>query len=63
MSTASSYDFVVVWAGTAELTLAAPLSESGKFSVVVIEAAVNSQGDPIIDMPGYFGADVGAIYD
>ncbi|CAO1633866.1 unnamed protein product [Jaminaea pallidilutea] len=57
------YDYIVVGAGTAGLAVAARLSESGKNSVAVLEAGPSGLGDPIIDIPGQFGADLGTKYD
>lgn len=59
----TSYDFLIVGAGTAGLALAARLSESGKYTVGVLEAGISGLGVPIIDIPGDFGADLGTIYD
>lgn len=59
----TSYDYVVVGGGTAGLALAARLSECGEYTVGVLEAGISGFGDPIIDIPGDFGADVGTIYD
>lgn len=59
----SSYDYIIVGAGTAGLALAARLSESGKYTVGVLEAGISGLNAPIIDIPGYFGADIGTIYD
>jgi len=60
---ASSYDYIIVGGGTAGLTLAARLSESGHYKVGVLEAGRSGMGDPIVDIPGDYGADVGTIYD
>jgi choline dehydrogenase-like flavoprotein len=59
----ASYDYIVVGGGTAGLALAVRLSECGKHTVGVLEAGISGFGDPIIDIPGNFGADVGTIYD
>ena len=59
----SSYDYIVVGAGTAGLALASRLSESGKYTIGILEAGTSGLGVPIIDIPGDFGADIGTIYD
>ncbi|KDN45610.1 GMC oxidoreductase [Tilletiaria anomala UBC 951] len=60
---ASGVDYVVLGGGTAGLTVAARLSEGGKYTVAVLEAGPDGRGDPIIDTPGQFGADLGTKYD
>lgn len=59
----SSYDYIIVGAGTAGLALAARLSESGEHSVGVLEAGISGLNASIIDIPGYFGAGVGTVFD
>lgn len=59
----ASYDYIIVGGGTAGLALASRLSESGEYTVGVLEAGISGLGVPIIDIPGYFGADVGTIFD
>jgi hypothetical protein len=59
----SSYDYIVVGGGTAGLTVAARLSENGRYTVGVLEAGGSGFGDPIVDIPGEFGADLGTKYD
>ncbi|PWY97515.1 alcohol oxidase [Testicularia cyperi] len=58
-----TYDYVVVGAGTAGLTVAARLSEGGKYSVGVLEAGGSGFNVSIVDIPGQFGADLGTVYD
>lgn len=58
-----AYDYLVVGGGTAGLAVAARLSESGEYTVGVLEAGISGLGAPIIDIPGDFGADVGTVYD
>lgn len=58
-----TYDFLIVGAGTAGLTLAARLSENGKYTVGVLEAGISGFNVSIIDTPGAYGADVGTIFD
>lgn len=58
-----SYDYLIVGAGTAGLALAARLSESGEYTVGVLEAGISGLGDPIIDVPGKFGAGIASVYD
>ena len=60
---ATSYDYVIIGGGTAGLALAARLSQNGKYTVGVLEAGISGLGDPIIDIPGDFGADLGTEYD
>jgi hypothetical protein len=59
----SSYDYLIVGGGTAGLTVAARLSKNGRYTVGVLEAGGSGMGDPIVDIPGKYGADVGSIYD
>lgn len=49
--------------GTAGLVLAARLSESGTHTVGVLEAGGSGLGDPLIDVPGMFGATIASKYD
>lgn len=60
---ASSYDYIIVGGGTAGLTLAARLSQSGQYTVGVLEAGSSGLGVPIIDIPGDLGADLRTEYD
>jgi hypothetical protein len=59
----SSYDYIIVGAGTAGLALAARLSENGQHTVGVLEAGMSGLGIPIIDIPGDFGAGIRTVYD
>jgi hypothetical protein len=59
----TNYDYLVVGGGTAGLALATRLSESGKYTVGVLEAGTSGLGVPIIDIPGDFRLDIGTIYD
>lgn len=58
-----TFDYLVVGGGTAGLVVAARLSESGEYSVGVLEAGINGFNTSIIDIPGEFGADLSTIYD
>lgn len=57
-----AYDYVIIGAGTAGLAVAAKLSESGKYSVGVLEAGPDGFGDPINEIPGQFGANLATKY-
>jgi choline dehydrogenase-like flavoprotein len=50
----SSFDYVIVGAGSAGCVLANRLSENGKFSVCVLEAGPADKS-PLINIPGAFG--------
>ena len=53
------FDYVVVGAGSAGCTLAARLTESGKYSVLLLEAGASDNGGPgvrEIYHPNYYGA-------
>lgn len=60
--TSKSYDYVIVGAGTAGLAVAAKLSESGKYSVGVLESGPDGFGDPVNTIPGQFGANLATKY-
>ncbi|KAG2005782.1 pyranose dehydrogenase [Coprinopsis cinerea AmutBmut pab1-1] len=51
-----TFDYVVVGAGTAGLTLATRLTEDENVSVLVLEAGIHHHGDPNIDVPAQYGA-------
>ena len=57
-----AYDYVIVGAGTAGLAVAAKLSESGKYSVGVLEAGPDGKDDPRNSIPGQFGANLATQY-
>lgn len=46
------YDYIIVGAGTAGLALAARLSQSGKYTVGVLETGIDAEGVAIVDIPG-----------
>ncbi|PBK63887.1 alcohol oxidase [Armillaria solidipes] len=51
-----TFDYLIVGAGTAGLTLASRLAEDRNVQVGVIEAGVFHENDPLIDVPGNIGA-------
>ncbi|RXW15191.1 hypothetical protein EST38_g10664 [Candolleomyces aberdarensis] len=51
-----SFDYIVVGAGTAGLTLASRLTEDEKLNVLVLEAGESHYDDPNVDIPAQFGA-------
>ncbi|KAL1744312.1 GMC oxidoreductase [Schizophyllum fasciatum] len=60
---ASAFDYIVVGAGSAGMTVAARLSEDPSVKVGVIEAGDTALGEDKIDVPGMFGAGIGTVYD
>ncbi|KAB5515471.1 hypothetical protein GE09DRAFT_1013087 [Coniochaeta sp. 2T2.1] len=57
------YDYLVIGGGTAGLVVAARLSEDPSLTVGVLEAGPVVVGDPEIEIPGLYGATLGAKYD
>ncbi|KAL1753254.1 GMC oxidoreductase [Schizophyllum commune] len=60
---AETFDYVVVGAGSAGMTVAARLSEDPSVKVGIIEAGGTALGDDRIDVPGMFGAGLNTVYD
>ncbi|SLM34007.1 Glucose-methanol-choline oxidoreductase, N-terminal [Lasallia pustulata] len=58
-----SYDYVVVGCGISGLVVANRLSEDSSVQVLCIEAGEPDQGEDVIDIPVYVGADIGGVYD
>ncbi|KAK0184559.1 alcohol oxidase [Armillaria mellea] len=52
---AHTFDYLIVGAGTAGLTLASRLTEDRNVQVGVIEAGVYHENDPLVDVPGNIG--------
>ncbi|KAF8581677.1 GMC oxidoreductase [Ramaria rubella] len=51
----SHFDYLVVGGGTAGIAVAAKLSESGEYTVGVIDSGEYLKDDPLIQVPGRFG--------
>ncbi|KAJ7590009.1 hypothetical protein C8J56DRAFT_936647 [Mycena floridula] len=50
-ATSNIFDYILVGAGTAGLTLAARLTEDSATTVLVLEAGESHLGDPVVDIP------------
>lgn len=57
------FDYVIVGAGTAGLTLANRLSENPNITIAVIEAGGNADADPRVAIPGLFTSTVSSELD
>lgn len=57
------FDFLVIGGGTAGLIVATRLSENLDITVGVLEASPAAFDEPLIDIPGRFGASLGSKYD
>lgn len=53
---ATSFDYIICGGGTAGCTIAARLSENPNVTVGLIEAGKNRLGDPVVDIPGMWPA-------
>jgi choline dehydrogenase-like flavoprotein len=52
----TSFDYIVCGGGTAGCTIAARLSENPDVTVGLIEAGKSRLGDPMVEIPGMFAA-------
>ncbi|KAJ7596305.1 alcohol oxidase [Mycena floridula] len=58
-ATNKPFDYVIIGAGATGLTLAGRLTEDPNTTVLVLEAGESHLGDPLVDLPGAFGMQLG----